>query len=97
MPMKGFCAIICRGGGGSSKKWSWRDSNPLPLDCQSSTLPIELQPRNSRYNLAQNRAVINSKERLTAEIPQIQIDITSDHLTSLVGRFFRLHPALLTV
>src|SRR3990170_4186021 len=25
--------------------WSWRDSNPRPLDCQSSTLPTELQPQ----------------------------------------------------
>ncbi len=24
--------------------WSWRDSNPLPFDCQSNALPIELQP-----------------------------------------------------
>ena len=24
--------------------WSWGDSNPLPFDCQSNALPIELQP-----------------------------------------------------
>ena len=27
-----------------NKWWSWRDSNPLPFDCQSNALPIELQP-----------------------------------------------------
>ena len=26
--------------------WSWGDSNPLPFDCQSNVLPIELQPHN---------------------------------------------------
>lgn len=25
--------------------WSWGDSNPLPFDCQSNALPIELQPQ----------------------------------------------------
>ena len=33
--------------------WSWRGSNPLRFDCQSNVLPIELQPRKPKYNLAE--------------------------------------------
>jgi hypothetical protein len=45
----------------ANKKWSWGDSNPLPFDCQSNALPIELQPRGNKYNLAEKEMVFNTR------------------------------------
>ena len=33
---------------GVARKWSGRDSNPRPLACKASALPIELPPRPER-------------------------------------------------
>ena len=44
--------------------WSWGDSNPLPFDCQSNALPIELQPHevhsqgNNRGGLRQGSVLV---------------------------------------
>ncbi len=39
--------------------WSWTGSNRLPLDCQSSALPIELQPHARRPFIANTKWCVN--------------------------------------
>ena len=59
--------------------WSWGDSNPLPFDCQSNALPIELQPRGFKANLAQIEVKNNPEQRLTSLSPQLQTAMPGDH------------------
>jgi hypothetical protein len=39
--------------------WSWGDSNPLPFDCQSNALPIELQPQVGYRSVSKRLGALN--------------------------------------
>ncbi len=51
--LQGFPAI---------KRWSWGESNPLPLECHSSALPSELQPRKHGLHPSGKSLRVNTNE-----------------------------------
>ena len=61
--------------------WSWRDSDPLPFDCQSNALPIELQPHLLNITKGEKKLKLEAQTQPLQYRPQAKVSkISQNHV-----------------